>query len=92
MFITEVTGAALRGPPGDGGDNRGLSNALESQSFFTGGGTGVPTVAIDTSPVIRVIEFFLLKILKACKITEKIFKCFYQWFEEIPCMHDTFST
>lgn len=50
MVLTAVGGAAFRGPPGLGGDNFGLSNALDNQSFFTGGGTGVPTVAIDTSP------------------------------------------
>lgn len=33
--------------------NRGLSNVDASQSFFTGGGTGVCTVAIATSPMIR---------------------------------------
>uniref|UniRef100_A0A182U5E6 Uncharacterized protein n=1 Tax=Anopheles melas TaxID=34690 RepID=A0A182U5E6_9DIPT len=41
---------ALRGPPGLGGDSRGLSRPLDNQSFFTGGGTGVEKVAIDTSP------------------------------------------
>lgn len=46
-------GAAFLGPPGLGGDNLGLSNALPNQSFLTGGGTGVPTVAIETSPEIR---------------------------------------
>uniref|UniRef100_A0A2M3ZMA7 Putative collagen triple helix repeat protein n=1 Tax=Anopheles braziliensis TaxID=58242 RepID=A0A2M3ZMA7_9DIPT len=46
-------GAALRGPPGLGGDSRGLSRPLDSQSFFTGGGTGVVKVAIDTSPMMR---------------------------------------
>lgn len=51
--LTVVIGEALRGPPGLGGDNFGLSNALDSQSFFTGGGTGVPTVAIDTSPILE---------------------------------------
>lgn len=54
--ITWVIGAAFRGPPGLGGDNFGLSNALDSQSFFTGGGTGVPTVAIDTSPILCLIK------------------------------------
>lgn len=44
-------GAAFRGPPGLGGDNRGLSKAFPSQSFLTGGGIGVATVAIDTSPL-----------------------------------------
>jgi len=46
-------GAAFLGPPGLGGDRRGLSKPLASQSFFTGGGTGVETVAIDTSPMMR---------------------------------------
>lgn len=49
--LTVVIGTPFRGPPGLGGDNFGLSNALDSQSFLTGGGTGVPTVANDTSPV-----------------------------------------
>ena len=40
------------GPPGDGGDNLGFSPDA-SQSFFTGGGTGVDTVAMETSPMIR---------------------------------------
>jgi len=34
-------------------DYLGLSNPDASQSFLTGGGTGVDTVAIDTSPIIR---------------------------------------
>lgn len=52
FFITCAdTGAARLGPPGLGGDNLGLfSNVPASQSFLTGGGTGVVTVAIDTSP------------------------------------------
>lgn len=48
--ITCCTGAAFLGPPGLGGDNRGFSMPPESQSFLTGGGTGVVTVAIETSP------------------------------------------
>lgn len=60
---TVVIGVAFRGPPGLGGDSFGLSNALDSQSFFTGGGTGVPTVAIDISPIlcwiINVLVFLL---------------------------------
>lgn len=48
--LTFCTGCALRGPPGLGGDSRGLSKPLDNQSFLTGGGTGVDTVAIDTSP------------------------------------------
>lgn len=47
--LTVVIGAAFLGPPGLGGDNFG-SNALDNHSLLTGGGTGVPTVAIDTSP------------------------------------------
>lgn len=43
-------GAVFLGPPGLGGDNRGLSLIPKNISFLTGGGTGVPTVAIDTSP------------------------------------------
>lgn len=43
-------GAGFLGPPGLGGDNLGLSKPLDNQSFLTGGGTGVDTVAIDTSP------------------------------------------
>lgn len=50
IVLTMAGGTAFRGPPGLGGDNFGLSSALDNQSFFTGGGTGVPTVAIDTSP------------------------------------------
>lgn len=50
ILPTAAIAIVFRGPPGLGGDNFGLSNALDSQSFFTGGGTGVPTVAIDTSP------------------------------------------
>lgn len=49
-IFTVVIGVVFLGPPGLGGDSFGLSNALDNQSFFTGGGTGVPTVAIDTSP------------------------------------------
>lgn len=48
--LTVVIGAAFLGPPGLGGDSFGLSMALDSQSFFTGGGKAEPTVAIDTSP------------------------------------------
>ena len=44
-------GAGLRGPPGLGGDRRGLSKPLGSQSFLTGGGRGEETVAMETSPV-----------------------------------------
>lgn len=44
------TGAAFLGPPGLGGDSLGFSPPLDSQSFLTGGGTGVVTVAIETSP------------------------------------------
>lgn len=47
---TCCVGGAFLGPPGLGGDNRGLSKPLDNQSFLTGGGTGVVTVAIDTSP------------------------------------------
>lgn len=47
--LTVVIGVAFLGPPGLGGDNFG-SNAPDSHSLLTGGGTGVPTVAIDTSP------------------------------------------
>lgn len=61
IVLTCDVGAALRGPPGLGGDNLGLSNALESQSFLTGGGTGVPTVAIDTSPV-HINRFYSISI------------------------------
>lgn len=49
-WLTVVIGTAFRGPPGLGGDSFGLSMALDSQSFFTGGGKAEPTVAIDTSP------------------------------------------
>jgi len=45
-----VTGR--RGPPGEGGDAR-CWLMLPSQSSFTGGGMGVDTVAMDTSPMIR---------------------------------------
>lgn len=51
IMITCCVGAAFLGPPGLGGDNRGLSSVFDNQSFLTGGGTGVVTVAIDTSPV-----------------------------------------
>lgn len=51
---TAVIGTPFRGPPGLGGDSFGLSNAPDNQSFFTGGGTGVPTVAIDTSPALNI--------------------------------------
>lgn len=47
-----ILGVVFLGPPGLGGDNRGLSSPLASQSFLTGGGTGVDTVAIETSPMI----------------------------------------
>lgn len=43
-------GAFFLGPPGLGGESLGLSKPLDSQSFFTGGGTGVENVAMDTSP------------------------------------------
>lgn len=49
-FLTCAAGAGLRGPPGLGGDKRGLSNPLGNQSFFTGGGKGADTVAMETSP------------------------------------------
>jgi len=39
-----------RAPPGLGGERRGLSKPLGSQSFLTGGGKGEDTVAMDTSP------------------------------------------
>lgn len=51
--MVPIWGVGLRGPPGLGGDSLGLSIPLASQSFLTGGGTGVDTVAIDTSPMIR---------------------------------------
>lgn len=63
--FTVVIGAAFRGPPGLGGDNFGLSNALDSQSFFTGGGTGVPTVANDTSPICVKFQDISICILSA---------------------------
>lgn len=47
---TCAEGAVFLGPPGLGGDRRGLSKPLGNQSFFTGGGKGADTVAIDTSP------------------------------------------
>lgn len=50
--ITCCVGGAFLGPPGLGGESRGLSMPLESQSFLTGGGIGVATVAIDTSPIL----------------------------------------
>lgn len=48
-----IPGAGRLGPPGLGGDKRGFSEPLCNQSFLTGGGTGVDTVAIETSPIIR---------------------------------------
>lgn len=53
--FTAVIGVAFRGPPGLGGDSFGLSNALDNQSFFTGGGMADPTVAIDTSPKTKIL-------------------------------------
>lgn len=53
VIITCCTGAAFLGPPGLGGDSLGFSAPLDNQSFLTGGGTGVVTVAIDTSPTIK---------------------------------------
>lgn len=51
-MLTCAVGVGLRGPPGLGGDNRGLSKPLGSQSFLTGGGNGADTVAMETSPEI----------------------------------------
>lgn len=59
---------AFRGPPGLGGDNFGLSIALDNQSFFTGGGMADPTVAIDTSPEKR---NFVLQIWRNLNKNEK---------------------
>lgn len=51
--IEPVLGAGRLVPgPGLGGERRGLSIPLASQSFLTGGGTGVLTVAMLTSPMI----------------------------------------
>lgn len=50
LCFTCWTGAAFLGPPGLGGDSLGFSPPLDNQSFLTGGGTGVVTVAIETSP------------------------------------------
>lgn len=44
-------GAGFLGPPGLGGDSRGLSKPLGNQSFLTGGGRGDDTVAMETSPI-----------------------------------------
>lgn len=48
-FTCCTGGAFLRGPPGLGGESLGFS-PVGSQSFLTGGGTGVENVAIETSP------------------------------------------
>lgn len=61
-YFTCCTGAAFLGPPGLGGDNRGFSPPLDNQSFLTGGGTGVVTVAIETSPLKE--NYFKIKINK----------------------------
>jgi len=47
--LTCCTGAFLRGPPGLGGESRGLS-PVGNQSFFTGAGIGVVYVDIEISP------------------------------------------
>lgn len=48
-FTCCTGGAFLRGPPGLGGESLGFS-PVGSQSFLTGGGTGVENVAMETSP------------------------------------------
>jgi hypothetical protein len=52
-------GAAFLGPPGLGGESLALSVAC-SQSFLTGGGTGVEKVAIETSPIQRNIKITII--------------------------------
>jgi hypothetical protein len=55
----ELCGAAFLGPPGLVGESLTFSVAW-SQSFLTGGGTGVEKVAIETSPIQWKIQIGLI--------------------------------